>query len=108
LVDDVRLQRRGDGGRAVVLHLGLDRDGAGGTRVRRQGGRRDPGAVPGDAQRIGDDYEHVAVDATLEGVITRQQRQLRVPLVVQSDRDDVVTGLDRRGDVDRKPVVPAD
>ena len=26
-------------------------------------GRRDPRAVPGDAQRIGDDHEHVSIDA---------------------------------------------
>ena len=108
LVDDVGLQRGLDRGRAVVLHLGLDRHGAGRARVGGQRGGGDPGAVPGHVQRVGDHDEHVSVKTALEGVIAGDGRDLRVPVVVQANRHHVVAGLDGGGDVDGEPVVAAD
>ena len=43
----------------------------------------------------------------LEGVIARDGRELRVPVVVQADGHHVVAGLDGGSHVDGEPVVAA-
>jgi hypothetical protein len=107
-VHDVGLQRGTDGSRAAVLHFRLDLHGTGRARIRRQRGRRDPGAVPGDVQRIRNHDVYISIDAALKGVIARQRRKLRIPLVVQANRHHVVAGRHGGGNVDRKSVVAAD
>jgi hypothetical protein len=68
------------------------------ARIRRQRERGDPGAIPGGVQRVGDHDVDVATKTTLEGVVARDGRDLSIPVVVQTDRDDVVAGLDGGGD----------
>jgi hypothetical protein len=51
---------------------------------------------------------HVAIDPAAENVLAGPRRELRVPLIVDADGDDVLASLERFGDIERKAgVAPA-